>query len=91
MRLHSLRNVGTEAQVVLRPAIAPRKMHEVYGADDVPMSTVIEEAHQNGTLSVSTMYRRFRIPRGTRLIRNPPRFLAFASAFSRELYEPWNM
>jgi hypothetical protein len=52
---------------------------------------MIEEAHQNGTLSVSTMYRRFFMPRGTRLIRKPPRFSALLSAFALELYEPWNM
>jgi hypothetical protein len=66
-------------------------MHKVDGPDDVPMTTVIEEAHQNGTLSVSTMYRRFRIPRGTRLMRNPPRLLALASALALLLKEPWNM
>ena len=55
MGLHSLRNVGTEAQVMLRTAMAAREMYEVDGADDVSMPTVIEEAHQNGTLSVSTI------------------------------------
>jgi hypothetical protein len=55
MGLHSLRDVGTKAQVMLRTAIAPREVHEVDGANDVSMSAVIEEAHQNGTLSVSTM------------------------------------
>ena len=55
MRLHSLRDVCAEAQVVLRTVITPRKVHQVDRADNVSMPTVIEEAHQNGTLSVSTM------------------------------------
>ena len=48
MRLDPLRDIGTETQVVLRSAIAPREMHQINRADDVPMPTVIEEAHQNG-------------------------------------------
>jgi hypothetical protein len=55
MRLDPLRDVGTKTEVVLRTLITPRKMHKVDGADNVSMATVIEEAHQNGTLSVSTM------------------------------------
>jgi hypothetical protein len=91
MRLHSLRDVGTEAQIVLRTLITPREMYQVDGADNVSMTAMIEKAHQKGTLSVSTMYRRFFMPRGTRLIKKPSRFRALASALSLELYEPWNM
>ena len=91
MRLHSLRDVGTETHVVLCAAMEAREVNEVDGADDVSMPPMIEEAHQNGTLSVSTMYRRFRVPRGIRLMRNPPRFRALASALSLAVYEPWNV
>jgi hypothetical protein len=80
MRLDACWNVRTEAQVVLCAAITASKVDQVHGPDHVTMTAMIEEPHQNGTLSVSTMYRRFRIPRGMRLMRNPPRFLAFASA-----------
>ena len=55
MRLHPLRDIGAEAQIVLRTFITPRNMHEVNRADDVSMTAKVIKAHQNGTLSVSTM------------------------------------
>lgn len=85
MSLDALRYVRAEAHIVLFAVVAPRKMNQVHGADYVPMTAVIEEVRQNGTFSVSTMYLRFRVPRGMRLIRNPPRLRALRSAFSFEL------
>ena len=43
------------AMVVLRTLAAPREMQKVHRADNVPMPTMIEEAHRNGTCSVSTI------------------------------------
>jgi hypothetical protein len=40
---------------MLRSVIAAGEMDQIDRADDVTMPTMIEESHQNGTLSVSTM------------------------------------
>ena len=55
MGLHALGDIGTKTEVMLCAAIAPCEMHQIDRADDVSMPTVIEEAHQNGTLSVISM------------------------------------
>jgi len=84
MRLDPLRNIRAESHVVLRAVVTTGKVDQVYGADNVAVPPIVEESHQSGVLSVSTMYRRLLEPRGTRLIRKPLRACAFRSAFGFE-------